>query len=261
MLRAMRSKLLIAGSFVLLVICSAGVAEVTPPTAVGGLPPEAVAKVVADMIADAIPREYEKYKDWGNTKRITTGLDFKGHPWDPKIDRRKSDVNDGVWKHYRVTLVEPEKNLAVRVDNLRSLDAGQVGFTLNITAKLHGWAQARVFGDGVSLGTYTGEGDSVVNLTIDGEIALETTPSSFLTGVAIHPHVTAARVKLDDFRLTRIGEIRGALAHDLGDGLKRLIEDELEGPKLVDKLNHSIDKHREKLKITPERLLGMTSKR
>jgi hypothetical protein len=232
-------------------------AEVTPST-VGGLPSEAVAKVVAGMIADAIPREYEKYKDWGNTKRITTGLEFKGHPWDPKIDRRKSD--DGVWKHYRVTLVEPEKNLAVRVENLRSLDVGQIGFTLNITAKVHGWAQARVFGDGVPLGTYTGEGDSMVNLTIDGEIALETTPSSFLTGVAIHPHVTAARVTLDDFHLTKIGEIKGALAHDLGKGLERLIEDELEGPKLVDKLNHSIDKHREKLKITPEKLLGATSK-
>ena len=205
----MGAKQSVAALLVLSVVTGARAAD-APPT-VGGLPSEAVARVVGGMIADAIPREYEKYKDWGNTKQITTGLEFKGHPWDPKIDRRKSEVNDGVWKHYRVTLVEPEKNLSVRVENLRSLDAGQVGFTLNVTAKVHGWAQARVFGDGVPLGTYTGEGDSMVNLTIDGEIALETTPSAFLTGVAIHPHVTAARVRLDDFRLTRIGEIKGVL--------------------------------------------------
>src|SRR5215475_8916108 len=102
----MRAKHSFAALVVLVLVAGARAVD-TPPT-VGGLPSEAVAKVVAGMIADAIPREYEKYKDWGNTKRITTGLDFKGHPWDPKIDRRKSDVNEGVWKHYRVTLVEPE---------------------------------------------------------------------------------------------------------------------------------------------------------
>jgi hypothetical protein len=247
----------------LVVLIAAGIAraaEVAPAT-VNGLPTDVVAKVVGDLIAEAIPREYEKYKDWGDTKRITTGLDFKGHPWDPKVDRRKSEVNDGVWKHYRVTLVEPDRNLEVRIENLRSLAAGEVGFTLNITAKVHGWAQARVFESGVPLGTYTGEGDSLVRLAIDGEIALESTASSFLTGVAIHPHVSAAKVELDDFRLTRIGEIRGALAHDLGKGIERLVEDELSGPKLVDKLNHAIDKQREKLKITPEKLLGLTTKK
>jgi hypothetical protein len=233
--------------------------DASPPT-IGGLPSEAVANFVAGMIADAIPHEYEKYKDWGNTKRITTGLDFKGHPWDPKIDRRKSEVNDGIWKHYRVTLVEPEKNLTVRIDNLHSLDAGRIAFTLEVAAKLHGWAQARVYEDGVPLGTYTAEGDSVVDLSIDGDIALETTPSSFLAGIAIEPHVTAARVTLDDFRLTRLGEIKGPLAHELGKGMRDLIQDELDGPKLVEKLNHSIDKRRNKLKITPEKLLGLTSK-
>ena len=71
----------------------------------------------AGKIAEAIPREYEKYQDWGKTKQMTTGVDFKGHLWDPKIDRRKSEVNDGIWKHYRLTLVEPDKNLAVRIEN------------------------------------------------------------------------------------------------------------------------------------------------
>jgi hypothetical protein len=255
----MRPTPLVALLFALSAVAGAQAADGLPAT-VGGLAPDAIANIVAGMIADAIPREYEKYKDWGNTKRITTGLDLKGHVWDPKINRRKSEVNDGIWKHYRVTLIEPDKSLVVRIDNLRSLDAGKVAFTLNITAKVHGWAQTRVFEDGIPLGTYTAEGDSVVNLSIDGEVALETTPSSFLSGVAIRPHVTAAWVKLDDFRLTRIGELKGSLAHELGDGMRHLIEDELDGPKLVDKLNHSLDKHREKLKITPEKLLGLTGK-
>ncbi|HEY4233185.1 MAG TPA: hypothetical protein VGM76_07150, partial [Lacipirellulaceae bacterium] len=252
----MNAKLFFTNLFISLVVGNVWGADEPAPT-VGGLPSEAIANIAAGMIADAIPRDYEKYKDWGSTKRITTGLDFHGHVWDPKIDRRKSEVNDGVWKHYRVTLVEPEKNLVVRIENLRSVAAGQVAFTLDISAKVHGWAQARVYKDGIPLGSYTAEGDSVIDLSIDGEIGLETTPSSLISGIQIKPHVSAARVKLDDFNLTRIGEIKGALAHDLGDGLKHVVEDELDGPKLVERINHTLDKQKNKLKITPEKLLGL----
>jgi hypothetical protein len=256
----MRFRPLLAIIFLLAITIESRAAD-EPPATIAGLPTQTIADFVAGKIAEAIPRETEKYQDWGKTKQITTGVDFKGHVWDPKIDRRKSEVNDGIWKHYRVTLVEPDKNLAVRIDNLRSLDAGRIAFTLQATAKVHGWAQARVYEDGVPLGTYTAEGDSVVDMSIDGEIAVEAIPASFLAGVAIEPHVSAVRVKLDDFRLTRLGEIKGSLAHELGKGMKDLIEDELDGPKLADKLNHSIDKRRERLKITPEKLLGLSAKK
>ena len=72
----MIARLFFASLFLLLVAAKAGAADAPPPATVGGLPSEAVADVVAKMIADAIPRDYEKYKDWGNTKRITTGSPF-----------------------------------------------------------------------------------------------------------------------------------------------------------------------------------------
>jgi hypothetical protein len=256
----MRLSLVRAIGILLVIVCESHAAEV-PPATIAGLPTQTIADFAAGKIAEAIPREYEKYQDWGKTKRMTTGVDFKGHVWDPKIDRHKSEVNDGIWKHYRLTLVEPDKNLSVRIENLRSVDAGRIAFTLLLSGKVHGWAQARVFEEGVPLGTYTGEGDSLVDLAIDGEIAIETTPSSFISGIAIRPHVTTAQVKLDDFRLSRFGEIKGSLARELGKGMKDLIEDQLEGPKLVDKINHAIDKKQDKLKITPEKLLGLTTKK
>ena len=63
-------------------------------------------------------------------------------------------------------------------------------------------------------------------------------------------------MKLDNFRLTRISDLRGSLVHELGDGLRHLIDDELTGPKLVAKLNHSIEKRRDRLIFTPKMLLG-----
>jgi hypothetical protein len=211
------------------------------------------------MIAEAIPREFERKKDWGRTKEITSGLRSSGNFFKFDIHRTKSTVNDGVWKHYRATMIEPEKNLLVRIDNLRSLAAGKIGFTLFVTTKLHGWGRAKVYENGIHLIALEAETDAKVSLWLDCEIALEAAPASFLTGIAVRPQITAARMKLDEFRLTRVSDVSGPVVRELGDGIKSLIEDELNGPKLAAKLNRSIEKRRDKLVFTPEMLLGTTS--
>lgn len=217
------------------------------------------AQIVAQVIADAIPREYDRKKDWGRTKEITTGLRSSGNFFKFDIHRTKSTVNDGVWKHYRATMIEPEQNLVVRIDNLRSLEAGKIAFTLFATTKLHGWGRAKVYERGVHLIALEAEADAKVSLWLDCEIALEMAPASFLTGIAVRPQVTAARMSLDEFQLTRVSNVSGPVVRELGDGIKGLIEDELNGPKLAAKLNRSIEKRRDRLVFTPEMLVGATS--
>ncbi len=228
------------------------------PAATGGSP-AALAQLVAGMIAEVIPREFDRSKDWGRTKRITTGLRSSGNFFEFDIHRKKSQVNHGVWKHYRAALVEPEKNLLVRIDNLRSLEAGKIAFTLFVSTKLHGWARAKVYEQGVHLIAFEAEADAKASLWLDCEIALEMAPASLLTGIAVRPQVTNARLSLDEFRLLRISDVSGPVVRELGDGLRHLIEDELNGPKLVKRLNRSIEKRRDRLVFTPEMLLGTQS--
>ena len=211
------------------------------------------------MIADAIPREYERKKDWGRTRQITTGLRSSGNFFKFDVHRTKSEVNDGVWKHYRATMIEPDKNLIVRIENLRSLEAGKIAFTMFVSTKLHAWGRAKVYESGVHLISLEAEADAKVSLWLDCQIALEAAPASLLTGIAVRPQVTDARMSLDKFKLLRISDVSGPIVHELGDGLKSLIEGELKGPKLAAKLNHSIDKRRDKLVFTPEMLLGIQS--
>src|SRR5262245_36286492 len=98
------------------VLAAVCVAQTAAPTAPASpLPPEKIAEIVAEVVAEAIPREYDRTKDWGRTRKITTGVRSSGNFFDFDIHRKKSDVNHGVWKHYRVVLVEPEKNLQVRI--------------------------------------------------------------------------------------------------------------------------------------------------
>ena len=254
------SSFLTAGAFALFVLLAnvPALPQVAPATS--GLPPEALANMAAQAIADAIPREFDRKKDWGSTKRIVTGLRSSGNFFELDVHRKRSEVNHGVWKHYRVTLVEPEENLDVRVENLRSLETGRIAFTLLVATKLHGWARAKVYERGVHLGAYEAEGDAKVRLRIDGEIAVEVTPASFLAGIAVRPHVTDARLAIDEFRLRRISNLSGPVVRELGDSLRGVIEDEVNGPKLVTRLNHSIDKRRDRLVFTPEMLLGAARK-
>jgi hypothetical protein len=254
-----RARQLVIKSVILVVGLAAMFEALALPAASSppGVGPEVLAQIAAKIIAAEIPREYERKKDWGKTKEVTTGLRSSGNFFKFDIHRQKSEVNHGIWKHYRLTLVDPDKNLSVQIENLRTLESGRVALTLNVAAKVHGWARATVYDRGIHLIGLEAEGDTGIRLSLDAEIGLQSVKTdSILPGYAVDPVVTDARIKFDDFRLTRISDVRGTLAHELGIVLREAVEDELKGSKLADKINHSIDKHRDRLQLTPEMLLG-----
>jgi hypothetical protein len=233
-------------------------AEASPnASTVDASTPDGLAAALSDLLRDAIPRRYEKKKDWERTKHITTGLKTEGSGLDMRIRRTKTEVKHGNWKHYRIETVDPGEQMDIRVENLHGVAPGKIAFTLFFTSQLEGWAQTRVYNRGVHIITLTAEGNTTLRLWLDCEVALSLTPSVLLTGVTVHPVVTAARLELDDFELTRISKLDGPLVHELGKGLRHVIEEELDGPTLVAKLNRAIDKKRDRLKFSPAELLQL----
>src|SRR3954451_12547180 len=203
-----------------LILGAVGIMKATAGSALStltGVTPELVAQIVSPLIAEAIPREYEGKKDWGKTKRVTTGVRSEGNFFRFDMHRKLEEVNDGAWKKYKLTLVEPDKNLTVRIDNLRSLDSGRYALTLFVAAKVHGWARATVYEHGVHVVSLEAEGDTSIRLWIDAQVGVESVPSSLLIpGVELHPTVTDARLTFDEFQLKRISDVKGPVAHELG---------------------------------------------
>ncbi len=200
----------------------------------------------ARLIEDAIPAYYDKQKDWGKTKNITVGLDADHG----KLRRRKKPVNHGVWKHYQAWLVDPDQNLSVSIDNLRTLDGGRVGFTLVLSAKLDLWARAKIYQYGVHLLALEAEGQTAFDLALDCEVGVQLKNTDGKSRVAIDPRVADARLALRDFRLDRVSDAKGPLVRELGEEVKKLIEAELQGPTLTAKLNRAIDKKRGRLEFS-----------
>ena len=82
-------------------------------------------------------------------------------------------------------------------------------------------------------------------LALDCEVAARLD----LGTVTIDPRVVDARLQLSNFRLRRVSNAKGPVVRELGEGLQKLIEHELKGPKLVAKLNRAIDKKRDRLTL------------
>ena len=195
-------------TWILLLLCLAGALapdatkaqQPASASAANGFAPDVISEVAARIIAAEIPREYERSKDWGRTKEVTTGLRSSGNFFKFDIHRKRSEVKDGVWKKYRLTLVEPEKNLVVSIENLRTLESGRIALTLNVAAKLHAWARIKVYESGVHIIAVEAEGDTKVRLSLDANLGVRSVMSkSYLPGVVIDPVVTDARLTFEEF--------------------------------------------------------------
>jgi hypothetical protein len=211
-----------------------------------------LAKLFAQLVERAIPREYDKRKDWGRRKNITAGIRTDGL----RIHRRKKPVKHGIWKHYKVRLIEPENTLAVRIDHLRPLEGGRLGFTLTLKAKFDLWARVKVYQYGVHLIALETVGDAAIDLAIDCEIGMNLQTRAGRAGFALDPRVVDARLDITDFHLHRVSNAKGPIIRELGEEFPRIIEHELQGPKLVAKLNKAIEKKRDRLEVGFGEFLG-----
>jgi hypothetical protein len=213
-------------------------------------------QMVARLIHRAIPLEYEKKKDWGATKEIAVGMRVEGKPFHYHYTPRTKAVNHGVWKHYRVRIIDPQKDLAVSVTNLRPLAGGRVGCTLQVDANIDVWARAKTYEYGVHLVSLEMEGDARVRLIVDGELGVRLQPTDRLPSVALDPLAKSARLVFDEFHVRRVSEARGPIVQELSGSVRRMLEDELDGPALTAKINKAVEKKRDRLSFSPAELLA-----
>jgi hypothetical protein len=213
---------------------------------------QAIAASFAALVEEAIPRHYEERDDWGKTKEIVSGLKFEGFD----IKRRHKTVKHGVWKHYKVTVVDPQQRLRVGISNLRQLDGNRLRFQLSLETDLDLWARAKVYELGIHIISLEVVGKTTLRLALDCEIGAHVESRDFLPAIVITPQVHDARLDLVDFRIKRVSDARGPLVKELSGGVERLIERKLGGPALTKKLNRSIDKRREQLTLSPGQLVA-----
>lgn len=231
------------------------------PPAADSLPPESLqslGELVTAIVRQNLPAEFESRDGWGRTKEVWSGLDLRREGWQIKTKRQKKQVNDGAWKLYRVRLIEPDEHLSIQVQELRPGADGRVEFALAADARLELFARLAQWELGVQLLSISANATARTQLFLRGDVGLKLDPTRLPPDVMLDPRVRTAEVRLVDFRLERISQVGGAVAHELGQQSHSLLHKELakQNQKLADKINRQIDKHRPRLRLSVQDLLA-----
>ena len=213
---------------------------------------DAVNQLVHQLVREQIPSTYENTKQWGGTKEIWHGIRIRREGLRIKTKRRKKHVNHGTWKRYRAWLINPDDELEARISNLRPLDQGRVSFRLTVVARLGTLGRLSEWRRGIQLISLSANATARVRLQLDCELGSQLDFSDLPPALVIVPRVTNARLELLEFRLERLSELSGPLAKELGESLHNVLQDGINQrrAKLVNKINHQLDKHRDDLRLS-----------
>ncbi len=104
---------------------------------------------------------------------------------------------------------------------------------------------------GIKLVNFSTDADASVEMRLAGEVQYEYTVENGTRYLKFLPRVRAVDMKLVEFDLRRISLAAGPLVQDLGDMVTNPLADQLDKhePKIVEKLNKSIVKRQDRLKI------------
>jgi hypothetical protein len=218
----------------------------------GFTPSESFQAWVTDLVRDQLPEHYEKSKNWGHTKRVFGGWDLEREGIKVETRRKWIDVNDGTWTRYRITPLNPDKHLEVRVEKIEPLEGNKVRLELSASAKLRVFGRLSQWERGVQLVSLSAEADTVVRVQGTVEVALKLDPTKLPPDVYLEPKVTTADVTIEKFDLRRVGQLDGPLIRSLSDETRDVLETELKErrKKLVESLNKKLAKKQDKLKFS-----------
>jgi hypothetical protein len=195
---------------------------------------------IEEIVREALPAEYEDRDDWGRKVRL--------------LSKR---VNHGLWKRYRVKLLNPEHRFRLELRNVRA-HAGGMACEVAVTARARVVARAESWNYGVKAWSTDASTDVTVKIVADCELRWRTEEraSEWLADLVLEPHVRDVRLRLTDVDVRRVGLLRGDAAEALGNGSRRFVEQLLERqePRVLKKVRREAEELQDRLRIPVPKL-------
>jgi hypothetical protein len=201
-----------------------------------------LARVIQQVVATQLPREYEDRKEWGKTVPIPENLE------NARLRRRvkvgdHEEFPDGPWRRTRLWVDDPARDVQIRVQEVRKTDASKTHIRVEAVAALHGERQRQQWLRGLPLLDITAQADAVVSVALECDVAISLNTTAFPPELRVEPRVTQLHIGLKSFTLKQVGKlIKGDLAEKLGHELQGMLEDLLKHkePEIKEKANEAI---------------------
>ncbi len=208
--------------------------------------------IVRKIVLDEIKEQYDDQHNWGHTTPIER-YRLKGKwldaRWEPYIEQ----VNDGLWQRATIKPVDPEQNLVLQIVAQPATDPERSAFLLQIGAKVTGEAQVVRWRMGIKGLNATIRFDARIEAVVHCDLAVHHEPALLMDDIVLDPRVSAVELRLRDFNLQQLGIIGRDVARELSDPIEPFLARELKErePKITQKINAAIAKHRDKLRFSP----------
>jgi hypothetical protein len=215
-------------------------------------------ELIRQVVLEQLKPEYTSQHNWGRQSKVTSGVAVRGKWFAPHLEKKTKNENDGLWQRFTVTLVEPDKNLHTRLDQVTQAADGRMAMVMLVEARLTGKGQFERWKDGAKLLVVSAEADSTVTARVECEVGIRREPGTLVDDIVLDPRVTAIQLQVVDLDLHRVGKLGHDISRELGEALRPTIARELERrePKIVAKANASIDKRRARLRFSPDEFIA-----
>ena len=228
----------------------AGQLDLAPAGQPVPMSPEAT-EFLRGTILFLIPETTVDEDDWGQTRRVQSGLNVKFDGLQVRTSRRWKEAKHGEWKRAVVTLLDPTKQLELQVETVPQEDASASLYRVHAKARIRVQGRQQRWNKGVKLYSISGEAIADVALSADIKLERSVITSDGSGRLRILPSVQAASIRLLGFRLQRVGHARGALVREFGRSLKSIVKRMVarKSNKLTAKINAKIQKKPERFEI------------
>ncbi|MCI0463326.1 MAG: hypothetical protein L0Z62_40785 [Gemmataceae bacterium] len=208
---------------------------------------EALSRLVHKMVAGQFPKTFEYDEGWGTTIPIPEKLSL------PRLRTRvrvgdREELPHGPWRKVRGRIIDPERDLTVRVRGLTRKGDGPYRLSLDVDVALCGELELQRWQKGLLLLNPVGQADVVVSLAMEWDVTVKVDPKAPLSKVKLEPMVAELKLGLKEFALKevtlkRLGPIlQGESAREAGELLRGIVVDLLRSqePQLKEQLNQAI---------------------
>jgi hypothetical protein len=209
-------------------------------------------EILEGLAVSLIPEDYENTKDWGKQNRVFDGINADVRNGSLRLAKRTAVVNNGLWRRYRVTLVEPERTILVTIHDRGQRDDRQ---HLLISARFEAFVDARMelWTMGVKGLNGSVHGTGTMRIDVACSYAVETEFKGALPELRLVPQIDGLNLTLVEYRARKIGPLRGDLAEAVGDGGRAVLREFVNGQeeKLLKKLRTEVASKQDRLRLAP----------
>ncbi len=197
------------------------------------------------ILIPLIPETFEDDDDWGQEKRIQSGLNIRTRNGQVRTSRRWKTVNHGSWEKISASLLNPDQTFRLELTQLPETSSSILHYELQLSGQLRTLARQQQWSYGVMLWSVSAEADVEVSLTADFEVQQEFSSSTTGRSLRFQPVVRNAYFTLHSFRARRISHSKGTVPRQIGEWAEPLIQREVEklNRDLTTKLNRTLTKY------------------